>query len=160
MEMLRSNYLDPAYPRHMHATFTIGIVDTGVVINQSRGATSAIPENCVYMFNPEEVHSGYAPTSTLISHRTFYPSEAALVELAQEMGFQGKPYFKSPSCFDTETVSIPRRFRSCGTYTVYSSILRVLWNVRALSWKPLDTCSGNICVFTSATADLETSHVL
>ena len=31
--MLRSDRLDPAHPRHMHATFTIGVVDTGVVVN-------------------------------------------------------------------------------------------------------------------------------
>lgn len=97
MEMLRSDQLDPAHPRHMHATFTIGVVDTGVVVNQSRGATSYLPENSVYLFNPGDVHSGYAPRDVLVSHRTFYPSEAALTELAQGAGLRGAPHFKASS---------------------------------------------------------------
>ena len=99
MEMLRSDSLDPAYPKHMHATFTIGVVDTGVVVNQSRGETSYLPENSVYVFNPGDVHSGYAPENLLISHRTFYPSEAALAELARDVGLRGAPYFTSSSFY-------------------------------------------------------------
>ena len=94
MEMLRSDHLDPAHPRHMHATFAIGVVDTGVIVNQSRGETSYIPENSLYTFNPGDVHSGYATDNILISHRTFYPSEAALAELARDAGLRGAPYFK------------------------------------------------------------------
>lgn len=99
MEMLRSDQLDPAYPRHMHATFTIGVVDMGVVVNQSRGETSYIPENSVYVFNPGDVHSGYAPHDVFISHRTFSPSEVALTKLAQDVGLRGAPYFKSSSFY-------------------------------------------------------------
>ncbi len=99
MEMLRSDQLDPAYPRHMHATFTIGVVDMGVVVNQSRGETSYIPQNSVYVFNPGDVHSGHAPDDLLISHRTFYPSEAALTGLAEDAGLRGAPYFKSSSFY-------------------------------------------------------------
>lgn len=99
MEMLRSDQLDPAYPRHMHTTFTIGVVDMGVVVNQSRGETSYIPQNSVYVFNPGDVHSGHASHDLLISHRTFYPSEAALTRLAHDIGLRGAPYFKSSSLY-------------------------------------------------------------
>ncbi len=103
MEMLRSNFLDPAYPRHMHNTFTVGVVDTGVVVNQSRGETRYLPQNSVYTFNPGDVHSGYAPEDVLISHRTFYPSEEALDELARDVGLRGAPYFKTSSFYAPQT---------------------------------------------------------
>lgn len=103
MEMLRSRSLDPAHPKHIHATFAIGVVDIGVVVNQSRGATSYLPENSVYVFNPGEVHSGYAPENVLISHRTFYPDEQALGELAQDVGLRGATYFKTPGFYAPQT---------------------------------------------------------
>lgn len=103
MEMLRSDRLDPAYPRHMHATFTVGVVDTGVVVNQSRGETSYLPEGSVYVFNPGDVHSGHAPHDLLISHRTFYPSEAALAGLARDAGLRGAPYFRRSSFYAPRT---------------------------------------------------------
>ena len=103
MEMLRSDSLDPAYPKHIHATFAVGVVDTGVVVNQSRGETRYLPENSVYTFNPGDVHSGYAPEDVLISHRTFYPGEEALGELARDVGLRGTPYFKTPSFYAPQT---------------------------------------------------------
>ncbi|MEM6432104.1 MAG: AraC family transcriptional regulator [Deinococcota bacterium] len=109
MEALRSNELDPAYPKHMHSTFTIGIVDTGVVINYSRGETNYIPTNSIYTFNPAEVHSGYAHQDVLISHRTFYPSESALLDIAKDIGLRGTPYFKTTSFTAPQTV---RRLRA------------------------------------------------
>lgn len=120
MEMLRSNQLDPAYPKHMHSTFTIGVVDTGVVVNYSRGETSYIPQNSVYTFNPAEVHSGYAQQDLLISHRTFYPGEANFTDIAQDVGLRGVPYFKASSFIAPETAA---RLRTLHRLLEYSESL-------------------------------------
>lgn len=91
MELLRSSHLDPAYPRHMHATYTIGVVDFGTVVSQGRDGTSFLPTGSIYAFNPGDVHSGYAAGGLPISHRTLYPGDAALTQLARDVGLRGAP---------------------------------------------------------------------
>lgn len=41
MELLQSSFQDPAYPRHMHATYTIDVVDFGTVMRQGKGRANA-----------------------------------------------------------------------------------------------------------------------
>lgn len=91
MELLESSFLDPAYPRHMHATYTIGVVDFGTVISQGKDGTSVLPAGSIYAFNPGDVHSGHAAGSRPISHRTFYPSSEALARFAGDVGLAGTP---------------------------------------------------------------------
>lgn len=104
MEMLHATNTDPAHPRHMHATFTIGVVDHGTVVNQSRGETTYLPTSSVYAFNPGEVHSGYAANALHVSHRTFYPEESALTALAYELGLKGTPSFRQLLIDDRRSV--------------------------------------------------------
>ena len=104
MEMLHATNTDPAHPRHMHATFTIGVVDHGTVVNQSRGETTYLPAGSVYVFNPGEVHSGCAADALHVSHRTFYPEEGALTTLAHELGLKGTPSFRQLMISDGRSV--------------------------------------------------------
>lgn len=104
MEMLHATHTDPAHSRHMHETFTIGLVDYGTVINQSQGETSYLRANSVYTFNPGEVHSGYAAAHLKVSYRAFYPAEAALRALAQETGLRGAPVFHQLTLDDANSV--------------------------------------------------------
>ena len=97
MELLHSSGVDPGHPRHMHESFAIGLVEAGVVVNQSRGETSYLPAGSIYTFNPGEVHSGYAGRGRTVSHRSFYPSEAAVLEFAQASGLKGTPFFCATS---------------------------------------------------------------
>lgn len=97
MELLHSSGVDPGHSRHMHESFAVGLVEAGVVVNQSRGETSYLPPGSVYTFNPGEVHSGYAGRGRTVSHRSFYPSEAAVLEFAQASGLKGTPFFCATS---------------------------------------------------------------
>ena len=47
MEMLHATTTDAVHPRHMHATFTFGVVDYETVVNQSRSETSYLPTGSV-----------------------------------------------------------------------------------------------------------------
>lgn len=105
MEMLHSTDTDPAHPKHMHTTFTIGVVNHGTVVNQSRGETCYLPTGSAYTFNPGEVHSGYAADAVRISHRTFYPEDGVLAALAQEVGLRGTPTFRQMMLADLHSVN-------------------------------------------------------
>lgn len=105
MEMLHSTDTDPAHPRHMHATFTIGVVDQGTVVNQSRGETSYLLADSVYAFNPGEVHSGSAADALRVNHRTFYPGEDAVTALANDIGLKGTPTFRQMMLDDPHSVN-------------------------------------------------------
>ena len=97
MELLHSSGVDPGHSRHMHESFAVGIVEAGVVVNQSRGETTYLPAGSVYTFNPGDVHSGYAGRGRTVSHRSFYPSEAAVREFAPTVGLRGTPFFAATS---------------------------------------------------------------
>lgn len=103
--MLHATYTDPAHSRHMHETYTIGIVDYGTVVNQSQGETNYLPANSVYTFNPGEIHSGYAAAHLKVSYRAFYPREAALSALAKEIGLRGTPVFQQFMLDDANSVN-------------------------------------------------------
>lgn len=95
MELLHSRGVDPAHTRHMHESFAIGVVDGGVVVNQSRGETTYLPAGSVFTFNPGDVHSGYAADALTVSHRSFYPSEEAVQTFGRELGLKGTPFFRA-----------------------------------------------------------------
>lgn len=109
MEMLHSSGIDPAHSRHMHESFAIGIVDDGVVVNQSRGETTYLPAGSVFTFNPGEVHSGYAADALAVSHRSFYPSEQAVSNFAHDLGFRGTPFFRTTTSNDSRNALALRR---------------------------------------------------
>lgn len=113
MELFGSSELDPAHPAHLHETFTIGVVDAGVVVNRSRGETSRLPRDCVFTFNPGEVHSGHATDGILISHRTFYPGEAALERIAADMGLSGRPWFRQTAFHAPASAARLRTLHRC-----------------------------------------------
>ena len=97
MELLHSSGLDPAHTRHMHESFAIGVVEAGVVVNQSRGETTYLSPGSIYTFNPGDVHSGYAARGRTVSHRSFYPGEAAVRVFAEQNGLGGTPFFRTTS---------------------------------------------------------------
>jgi len=91
MELLQSSFLDPAYPRHTHATCTIGAVDFGTVIRRGKDGTSVLPAGSIYAFDPGDVHRGHAAGARPIRHRTFYPSSEALARFPGDVGLAGAP---------------------------------------------------------------------
>ncbi len=109
MELLHSSGIDPAHSRHMHESFAIGVVDNGVVVNQSRGETVYLPAGSVFTFNPGEVHSGYAADARAVSHRSFYPSEQAVGSFAQDLGLKGTLFFRTTTLNDSRSASALRR---------------------------------------------------
>lgn len=109
MEMLHSSGIDPAHSRHMHESFAIGIVDDGVVVNQSRGEATYLPAGSVFTFNPGEVHSGYAADALAVSHRSFYPSEQGVSNFARDLRLRGTPFCGSERPLPHPHVSQGRR---------------------------------------------------
>lgn len=109
MEMLHSRGVDPAHAKHMHESFAIGVVDGGVVVNQSRGETTYLPAGSVFTFNPGEVHSGYAADALKVSHRSFYPTEEAVGDLARALDLAGTPVFRTTHLSDPRSAARLRR---------------------------------------------------
>lgn len=93
MGLLHSVQVEGGFPKHFHETFTVGVVNAGVVANVVRGGTEYLPRGHLYVYNPGEVHSGAPAFGVPAERYSFYPPEAAFGGLARALGSAGSPSF-------------------------------------------------------------------
>jgi AraC-like DNA-binding protein len=60
LHVFRASFRRFSFPRHVHETFSIGLIEEGVNRFMHRGASAAAPEGTLCVVNPDEVHTGAA----------------------------------------------------------------------------------------------------
>ena len=93
MDVLHGVAGRPDFPRHLHETFAIGVIERGEVVNRSRGRSVRLGPGSVYAFDPGDVHDGRSVDGARVDQSVFYPTEAALDSLAAEAGLSGVARF-------------------------------------------------------------------
>ena len=102
MGLLHSVQVERGFPKHFHETFTVGVVNAGVVANVAHGGTEYLPRGHLYVYNPGEVHSGAPAFGAPAERYSFYPPEGALHRLARALGSAGPPSFAKSVIDDPE----------------------------------------------------------
>jgi len=89
LELLRATYITHAFCRHIHETYTIGVIEQGVEKFAYQGETHFA------LVNPGEVHTGSAGVENGWTYRVLYPDGSLLQQAAAEafVGQQVMPYF-------------------------------------------------------------------
>ncbi|HZS34552.1 MAG TPA: AraC family transcriptional regulator [Methylomirabilota bacterium] len=100
VELLRAWFAGPAYRKHRHDTYAIGVTDSGVQVFDYRGARHASTPGEVVVLHPDEVHDGRAGTADGFGYRIVYVEPARLGEALRTLC--GRPY---PLPFLREPVS-------------------------------------------------------
>jgi len=90
VELFRAWFAGPAYAKHRHDTYAIGLTDCGVQVFDYRGAARASLPGEVVVLYPDEVHDGRAGTAEGFGYRIVYVEPFQLAEALRTI--RGRPY--------------------------------------------------------------------
>lgn len=92
LEWLHARFVDgQRYARHCHATYVIGVVESGIEGFHYRGARHAAGAGEIVVINPQEPHDGF-PVGGHFRYRMLYPA-VDLIRRAAGTSDPGTPYF-------------------------------------------------------------------
>jgi AraC-like DNA-binding protein len=100
VERFRAWFAGPAYAKHRHDTYAIGLTDRGVQAFDYRGAGRISMPGQVVVLHPDEVHDGRAGTEAGFGYRIVYVEPGHISEALRSLC--GRPY---PLPFVREPVS-------------------------------------------------------
>ena len=100
VELFRAWFAGPAYAKHRHDTYAIGLTDRGVQVFDYRGAGRISMPGQVVVLHPDEVHDGNAGTAAGFGYRIVYVEPSHMSEALRSLC--GRPY---PLPFVREPVS-------------------------------------------------------
>ncbi len=90
VELFRAWFAGPAYAKHRHDTYAIGLTDRGVQVFDYRGAGRVSMPGQVVVLHPDEVHDGNAGTEAGFGYRIVYVEPAQMSEALRSLC--GRPY--------------------------------------------------------------------
>ncbi|HEY0542301.1 MAG TPA: AraC family transcriptional regulator [Actinoallomurus sp.] len=94
VDMLSARFVTHRYSRHAHATYTIGLIESGVEEFAYAGSLLRAAEGQVAILNPEIVHTGQAGVPEGWRYRVLYPAVDVVRDVAAELGApRGTPFF-------------------------------------------------------------------
>jgi AraC-like DNA-binding protein len=91
VELLRAWFAGPAYQKHRHDTYAVGVTDCGVQIFDYRGAVRASTPGQVVVLYPDEVHDGRAGTDDGFGYRIIYVEPSHLLEALRAVRERPEP---------------------------------------------------------------------
>ena len=89
LELFQAWFAGPAYQKHRHDTYAIGLTDCGVQIFDYRGAARVSLPGQIVVLYPDEVHDGRAGSADGFGYRIVYVEPAQLAEALRIL--RGRP---------------------------------------------------------------------
>jgi AraC-like DNA-binding protein len=101
--LLEAWFQGPAYRRHRHDTYAIGVTESGVQAFGYRGATHVSLPGQVVVLHPDEPHDGYAGSDAGFGYRLLYVEPALIFEAVRVLSGhrQGLPFVRDPVVTNT-----------------------------------------------------------
>jgi AraC-like DNA-binding protein len=94
VDLLSARFVTHRYTRHAHATYTIGLIESGVEEFEHAGSLLRAARGQVAILNPEVVHTGQAGVPEGWRYRVIYPAVDVVRDVAAELGAPGgTPFF-------------------------------------------------------------------
>lgn len=93
--LLRGEYLQQRFARHVHEEYALGVVTRGALGFQYRGGSHLAGAGELNIVVPGEVHTGHPALDGSWSYRTFYIDAALMREVDAELGTRARslPFF-------------------------------------------------------------------
>jgi AraC-like DNA-binding protein len=133
VDLLSARYVTHRYTRHAHATYTFGLIESGVEEFEHAGSLLRAAGGQVALLNPEVVHTGQAGVPEGWRYRVLYPAVDVVRDVAAELGTPGgTPFFPATVVDDPEAARLLRSVHASaarGDALASSSALRT-----ALAW--------------------------
>lgn len=93
LSLLCADFTTHEYPPHVHEALVVAVTEQGGSIIKSRGHVEEAHAATLFVFNPAEPHAGWMGWSSRWRYRSLYLTQAALDQLAAELGIEHAPYF-------------------------------------------------------------------
>lgn len=109
VELLHAQYLEQRFAPHVHEGFVFTVIERGAQRFRHKGSEHLAPVGSMVLINPDEVHTGSKAHEQGWSYRGFYPDNAQVVEVLEELqlGRRGLPSFSASVLHDPQ---LHRRF--------------------------------------------------
>lgn len=78
IDLLKATYTTYVFPKHLHETYVIEIVEQGVDEFFCAGTMYTAPAGSIILINPYEVHTGRSAGKSPLVYRCMYPSAALM----------------------------------------------------------------------------------
>lgn len=86
LNLLEANYHRRRFPRHVHETFCVGVIETGAQRFWRSGGDHVAPSGDIILVNADEVHTGCSEVAEGWSYRAIYPHPDLFARLSAESG--------------------------------------------------------------------------
>ena len=86
VELLTARYIEHRFVPHVHDGFVIGMIMSGAQRYRYRGAEHLAASGTLVLINPDEVHNGHKGHDAGWRYRAFYPDNAQMQRLLEELG--------------------------------------------------------------------------
>jgi AraC-like DNA-binding protein len=98
VQRLQAWFAGPAFSRHRHDVYALGLTDFGAQGFWYRGASHTSVPGQVVVLHPDEVHDGYARTAEGFGYRILYIEPARIAEAARAIAGHalGLPFVADP----------------------------------------------------------------
>ncbi|KQN64056.1 MULTISPECIES: AraC family transcriptional regulator [unclassified Erwinia] len=93
LTMLEANYHRRRFPRHVHETFCVGVIETGAQRFWRSGGDHVAPSGDIILVNADEVHTGCSEVEGGWSYRAIYPHPDLFARLSPGTGPAAVPWF-------------------------------------------------------------------
>lgn len=104
VELLHARYIEQRFAPHVHEGFAFIVIERGAQRFRHRGSEHLAPVGSMVLINPDEVHTGSKAHEQGWSYRGFYPDNAQVVEVLEELrlGRKGTPSFSASVLHDPQ----------------------------------------------------------
>lgn len=104
---LRARFVRHRYDRHAHDEYAVGLTEAGSQTFACRGGSHATRPGAVMLFNPGELHDGYATGAGGFIYRMLYVPVGVMRALAGDVLARDglEPLFAAPLAFDRRTAA-------------------------------------------------------
>ncbi len=89
LELLKATFTTHVFPKHLHETYVIEIVEQGADVFFCDGHTYTATAGSVVVINPFEVHTGKSAGKTPLVYRSMYPSPVLMQEILADLALSG-----------------------------------------------------------------------
>lgn len=86
LNMLEANYHHRCFPRHVHETFCVSVIETGVQRFWRSGGDHVAPSGDIILVNADDVHTGSSELAGGWSYRAIYPHPDLFARLSADSG--------------------------------------------------------------------------
>jgi AraC-like DNA-binding protein len=129
VDLLTARFVTHRYARHAHATYTIGLIESGIEEFEHAGTLLRAGAGQLALLNPDVVHTGQAGVPEGWRYRVLYPAVDVVREVAADLGAgAGTPFFPRTVVDDPAAARLLRSVHASadrGDALAASSALRV-----------------------------------